>query len=148
MIRGDPRIFLRKVPEDLVLKFFEPLGYKTLLDEMMFTKQSLTDKVKEHLDEYLLILYPYFRKSKRYRLYKTMDNMYYIRILRNLARNCGYVLKSYQSDRLQTVFYRLINPNKYANLMKQESDFPKTTVGPELPEVQILSERNLRVTFD
>lgn len=113
---GAYRTFVRLVPEDLVLEFFKCIGYKTLDDESAFSTISLTEKVKQQMDELICILYPYYRLNMKYKITTNTNNNYYIKVLRNLATNSFMVLKSCISQ-TTGVYYRLINPRKSKSIL-------------------------------
>ena len=152
MISGEPRVFLRRVPDDLVLRFFGCFGYKTLSDEIIFRKNNITEKVKDYLDECILILFPYFRKNVQTRISLKMNELSYIRLLRNLAHNSSLILKSQQRTKSDKPYYFLINPNKYKHVTDEvrQNDLilNKPVNQKDLPIVAISSDASLRVDFE
>ena len=117
-ISGEPRVFLRRVPDYLVLRFYGCFGYRSLSDEIIFRRTSITDTIKEYLDECILILFPYIRKNIQHKITLKMNDLSYIRILRNLAHNSSLILKYQGTLKSNKPYYYLINPHKY----KQSSD--------------------------
>jgi hypothetical protein len=153
-ISGAPRVFLRRVPEDLVLRFYEVLGYKTFVDEIIFSKQNITERAMEQMDDLILDLYPYIRKSRQWKILNDTDVYYYIRILRNLAQNSCLILTSFQNDRTKTTYYRLIHPNKSKSLLPPINSYvatesetkKKVKISEKLEYIKV--ENNLKVEFN
>lgn len=87
------RIFIQKVPPELVLEFYKCVGYDTLTDYRTFDKTFFSPKTIENIQELYPKLKPYLRLNKQYLLTREQTPKNQISLLRMLAEDESLYLK-------------------------------------------------------
>lgn len=88
------RIFRKEVPEELVLRFFNSIGLKSLGDCSWFSKYTFVPSVCDKLDRLMNELEPYYYPHKAFLCKREMTVPRYVQVLRQLAKTKGLKLES------------------------------------------------------
>ena len=115
-MRGLDRLFREKVPEDLVLAFFNTIGVKGSGDCNWWSKDVLTEEVKEKLLDLLPQLEPYYYPHKAFLIKREMSDIRFIQLFRQLALCINHRLEKRESKgrevyKRKTTLYRLVSEN-------------------------------------
>ena len=81
------RIFIKKVPSELVLEFYKCINYETLNDQRAFDQSFFSPKTIENIQELYPKLKPYLRLNKQYLLTRDQTPKNQISLLRLLGNS-------------------------------------------------------------
>jgi hypothetical protein len=105
------KLFIETVSEDVALKLFSHIGFKTLNDMRWFRKRDV-ELVLNKIVEDLPLLEPFYTTNKKFYVTRPMNAMRVICIYRQLARNLGLKLEACEKGRYgeKHTYYRLNKP--------------------------------------
>lgn len=81
------RIFIKKVPPELILEFYKCIGYESLDDQRTFDSTFFSPKTIENIQKIYPMLQPYMRKNKQYLLTREQTPKNQISLLRMLGED-------------------------------------------------------------
>jgi len=136
------RVFIKKPPEELVLRVFRCLGLVDFNDERVFSRLTLTQPVLTRFDDILLELEPYYKKHKRFMVSRTMESRHYIQVIRNLCIEYKLILYTREDNKNNLILYRILNPlnpssSFYSVIMRQLKNLGLTAILTKVPNFSI-----------